>query len=288
MKICWDMLEGLYLTKQSNLKKGTVIYIERLACKKCGEVYLTKKCRPSNFCSRTCVLQSEEMKQKISKTLKELYRNSGNHPMFGKLHSEKTKQQMKENHIDVSGKSNPNWQDDVTNLGIPLYDTYAVQISYVEEVRRDPKTPDWFQVKCAYCGKWYMPTRNSVNNRIGVLEGRNHGEARFYCSENCKLACPIYHQKKWPKDFKHATSREVDPQLRQMVLERDNWTCQICGKTVDEVELHCHHMDPAAQNPMFQNDMDGCITLCKECHGWVHTQYGCRYIDLRCDRGEKT
>jgi uracil-DNA glycosylase family 4 len=96
-------------------------------------------------------------------------------------------------------------------------------------------------------------------------------------------ACPIYGQIEHPKGFKYASSREVDPHLRQMVFERDNWTCQICGKTIDEAQLHCHHMDPATQNPMFQNDMDSCITLCKDCHDWVHSQYGCRYIDLRCE-----
>lgn len=44
-------------------------------------------------------------------------------------------------------------------------------------------------------------------------------------------------------------------------------------------------MDPAAQNPMFQNDADSCITLCKDCHKFIHKQIGCRYIDLRCKKG---
>jgi hypothetical protein len=86
----------------------------------------------------------------------------------------------------------------------------------------------------------------------------NNGECRLYCSENCKQACPTYWQQKYPKGFKHVTSREVNPYLRQMVLERDNWTCQICGKTSKEAQLHVHHMDPVAQNPMFTSYGSGC------------------------------
>jgi hypothetical protein len=116
------------------------------------------------------------------------------------------------------------------------------------------------EAKCVYCGKWFVPTYRAVRNRIMATIHLNNGECRLYCSENCKQACPTY------------------------VLERDNWTCQICGKTSKEAQLHVHHMDPVAQNPMFQNDMDSCITLCKCCHTFVHKQRGCRYIDLRCNR----
>lgn len=37
-----------------------------------------------------------------------------------------------------------------------------------------------------------------------------------------------------------------------------------------------------AQNKMLANDPDSCITLCKSCHKFVHSQEGCRYIDLTC------
>jgi hypothetical protein len=76
----------------------------------------------------------------------------------------------------------------------------------------------------------------------------NLGEGRLYCSEACKQACPIYKQLLYPKGFKAATSREVQPELRQMVLARDNYICQRCDKTKDElseegIALHCHHLE---------------------------------------------
>ena len=253
MRICWDNLEGVYLTKNGYFIKGQDTYIYKEFCIKCGEPYLTIKSKQSIFCGHSCAISGKRVGK--------------NHPMYG----------SKQN-----GIYNYNYKGGVTGTNIPLYDTFAHKMSYAEEVMAVYENGlKVLQVKCAYCGKWFIPKTISVQSRIKALNGAVLGEARLYCSENCKQVCPIYYQKEWPKDFKHATSREVDPQLRQMVLERDNWTCKICGKTVDEAEIHCHHMDPAAQNPMFQNDMDSCVALCKGCHCWVHSQYGCRYVDLR-------
>lgn len=49
---------------------------------------------------------SEETKQKISEARKERYYGE-NHPMYGKHHSEETKKKMSENHADFSGKNHP-------------------------------------------------------------------------------------------------------------------------------------------------------------------------------------
>ena len=115
-----------------------------------------------------------------------------------------------------------------------------------------------------------------------VIKGKlDNGEARFYCSQSCKSNCPIYNQKKYPKGFKKATSREVQPELRQLVFERDNWTCIKCGATSN---LHCHHMEGIKHNPIESCDIDMCITLCKSCHKEVHKQKDCRYTDLRCKK----
>ena len=137
------------------------------------------------------------------------------------------------------------------------------------------------QVKCTYCGKWYVPTTDSVQKRIKALDGRGTGENRFYCSSNCKAACSIYRQVKYPKGFKPSTSREVQPELRQLVFERDSYTCQKCNKS--DVEIHCHHIDPVSQNPIESADMDNCITLCKSCHKEVHKQSGCSLQELKCE-----
>ncbi len=69
-------------------------------------------------------------------------------------------------------------------------------------------------------------------------------------------------------------------QLRKLVLEYDGYQCVRCGKSVDEAELHCHHIDPVKNNPIESADVDNCITLCIYHHKETHQQKGCGYKDL--------
>ncbi len=167
-----------------------------------------------------------------------------------------------------------------------LFATYAHQLLFVVE---DPKEDDngYLLTRCTYCYRYFHPTNQMVNTRSKSIKNYGNGngkvgECRLYCSDGCKDACSIYHQRKYPKGFKPATSREVDPLIRKMCLARDNYTCQKCEKTIDEIELHAHHIEGATQMPMLSNDIDNVITFCKPCHKWIHMLNGCRYVDLRC------
>ena len=131
-------------------------------------------------------------------------------------------------------------------------------------------------VKCKYCNKWFTPTNSEVKSYF--QQGTS-----LYCSNGCKKSCPTYGVHKYERGFRQNTSREVQPELRKLVLERDNWTCQKCGANKDDditVTLHCHHIDPVKNNPIESADMDNCVTLCKACHKEVHKQKGCRTSDL--------
>lgn len=167
-----------------------------------------------------------------------------------------------------------------------LFETYSEQLEIFEEIQHCSQNNELLEVKCAYCGKWAKPTNQQVQNRLRAFNSTIQGENRFYCSENCKQACPIFNQNKYPKGFKQATSREVVPLLRQLVLKRDNYTCQKCGAITETAQLHVHHIIPYAQNKMQANDPDSCITLCKSCHKKVHSENGCRYVDLKCWNNE--
>lgn len=137
------------------------------------------------------------------------------------------------------------------------------------------------EVKCRYCGKYFIPNSLQVISRVQALNSTSLGDAFLYCSDNCKKVCPVYRRHKFPKVSKHTTSREVDSLIRQMCFELDNWECQKCGEKVKDVILHCHHILGYAQNPGLGNDIDNVITLCKKCHKEVHTRIGCRYVDLQ-------
>ncbi len=152
---------------------------------------------------------------------------------------------------------------------------YVQKLTQFEEIKGN-------QVKCKYCGKWMTPTNQQVQTR---LYGINNNDTRYiYCSDECKQECPVFGQVLYPKGFKSATSREVNPYLRQLVLARDNYTCQKCNKdqTKLTVGLHCHHIIPHINSPIETNDPDNCITLCKDCHKLVHKLPDCGYNELKC------
>lgn len=136
--------------------------------------------------------------------------------------------------------------------------------------------------KCAYCGDWFAPGRNALRNRIYAIENINGGN-QLYCSDNCKKACPVFN--KMFHLSKKTYTREVQPELRQIVLKRDNYTCQKCGATKNKGKypLHCHHIDPVINNPIESADVDNCITLCKICHIQAHKLPGCGNYELRCN-----
>ena len=51
---------------------------------------------------------------------------------------------------------------------------------------------------------------------------------------------------------------------RKSVFERDNYTCQICGKRGNK--LNAHHISEWANYEDLRFDINNGITLCKECH----------------------
>ncbi len=271
MKICWDTIEGIYLTKYGNFNKNGTIYVEMPSCGVCGEPYLTVKYRQSNYCSHSCSLTGE------------------NHPQYGKKFSKEWRNKLSTSakHRFSDNNNNPNYKGGVEKLGLPLFNTFSPQIDFAENTKFIYVDKlKLLQIKCIYCGRWFIPTIISVRNRIIALNkdaaGRTCGEGRFYCTDRCKEACPTFRMRKYHKGFKKGSSREVQPELRKMVFERDNYICQSCGKSANEIQINCHHIYPVAIEPIESADIDNCITLCIECHKRVHRLSGCNYHELWC------
>ena len=182
-------------------------------------------------------------------------------------------------HRTHTGEDSPTWRGGGEKV---WYNTYAPQLEFCEEVRRCPDDPDYLEVKCTYCGKWIMPTKNEVSNRVQCIKRSDGSEKRFYCpGDGCRSQCSIYYQNLFPKGYKPATSREVQPELRQLCFLRDDYTCQRCGS---KDNLHCHHIEGININPLESADIDLTVTVCKDCHKWIHKQKDCRYIDLQCKK----
>ena len=274
MKICWDNLENIKYDKKGDFwYKGndkTNRYMERI-CICCKEEFLGVK--EQRFCDRKCANTKEF------------------NPQYNKSPSKETRQKLSiisKNRVYTKASIETREKQSISHKGqkpaiwaggpyICYYNAYINQISFVEEVRRAPDDENILEVRCKYCGKWLKPTKNQMGNRIKSL---NYNDGRyFYCSNECKNACPVYRKHKFQNGFTgdQNSSREVQPELRKLVLKRDDYTCQKCGLNSNEqcVILHCHHINPVILDPLESADIDNCITLCVDCHHEAHQKDGC-------------
>jgi len=161
MKICWDNLEKIYLTKKGNLKHGSSILYEKI-CANCKIEFLGGK--DQNCCSLKCA-------------------NSGKfHPNYNKITSKEVIEKIKNS---ISKEKHYNWKGGISSTKLSWYDTYASKISWIEEVRRAPDNENILEVRCKYCGKWFKPLHYQVSHRKSALD-RVGAESYFYCSEECK------------------------------------------------------------------------------------------------------
>ncbi|MBU0958536.1 MAG: hypothetical protein KKB31_01195, partial [Nanoarchaeota archaeon] len=132
------------------------------------------------------------------------------------------------------------------------------------------------------CDNWFSPTRRETEARIAAIYDRTKGENRFYCSEECKQSCSIFGQQMYPKGFiPEHYKRSSQKEWSEMVKERDNYTCIKCGRK--DLPLVAHHIEGLNVNPIESADIDLGITFCSECDKLVHSEIGCRPIDLRRD-----
>jgi len=57
------------------------------------------------------------------------------------------------------------------------------------------------------------------------------------------------------------------------IYARDNYTCQRCGAPKKEPKsLHAHHLKPWGDEPALRFEKSNVITLCRNCHTWVHSK----------------
>ena len=263
MKFCWDNIENIIFTKNGNffdtVKNRTYHYME--SCKQCKNPFLCISGNKNEYCCGSCSKK-------------------------GKKHTEKTKKLISKN---VTGVKSSNWKGGYSKRGIPAYDTYFHQLEWCEEVRRNKEDPNVLEVRCFKCDKWYIPKLNSVNQRIQCLKGNYKGESKFYCSDQCKNSCSIYGKNSdflMKQDAIRAgrlswleLGRVMQPELRSMVLERDEHKCVKCGS---KENLQCHHILPVSVEPLLSADIDNCITLCYTCHKKIHQEIdGCVYPQLK-------
>lgn len=173
--------------------------------------------------------------------------------------------------LRTAGNLNNFWKGGVIQHNLPLYDTYAPQLNYAEEVRPfiNKDNIKLLGVKCTKCNKWFIPKRSAVITRISALVGRDSGrnrECRFYCSEECKNVCGIYRKRINcdinTKQKEYSYTQEELQIWSQEVMTRANYACEICGEPVE----HAHHIQPKKLEPGLALDPENGVALCRNCH----------------------
>lgn len=108
----------------------------------------------------------------------------------------------------------------------------------------------------------------TCGNQFDAVDHRNS-----FCSDKCVLewrtgeTSPVW---KGGKSLvrKRAQAKGDLAKWRNAVYQRDNYTCQDCGKS--GVEIHAHHIKPFADNLDLALDVSNGITLCVGCHEKIH------------------
>ena len=157
--------------------------------------------------------------------------------------------------------------------GLAAHETYAERLwaDNVEPIEVEGvKT---IKVKCVSCGKYFVPLLSSVIHRVRYLEGKETCESRFYCSDGCRAACPVFGQYKYPKghtsDFEY--TNEEYRIWREEVFTRAGNVCEYCGEPATDA----HHIRPKSLEPFFALDPDNGVACCEKCHYKHGHSYEC-------------
>lgn len=132
--------------------------------------------------------------------------------------------------------------------------------------------PMWYDECYSYLGKKeaeefidflkvYMSTSATREELLSMM---NYKPARIMF--NCvALDAEQQIEKQQPKKIRNSIEYK---EWREAVFNRDNYTCQNCGKKGGK--LNAHHIKPFKDYPGLRLDTDNGITLCINCHKAVH------------------
>ena len=115
------------------------------------------------------------------------------------------------------------------------------------------------------CGCWRSEYASAWIKANGHKFKRPTGKDHFW-----------YNPQLTDEDRKSRRTSKFNTEWRNDVLFRDDCTCQRCS--VQEGELHAHHIIPWSSNKDLRFDVNNGITLCASCHFKYHGQY--RILDV--------
>lgn len=133
------------------------------------------------------------------------------------------------------------------------------------ECANELKRRDIVETQCCICGKPLIRRASRLKIRPNPV-----------CSKSCHQV--LRHRIKFDPTISEAirqTDRNYDPRNRQFVqkvMERDDYTCQICGQRGGDLAVH--HLNGYHWDIEHRFDTENGITLCEKHHKDFHKQYG--------------
>lgn len=123
---------------------------------------------------------------------------------------------------------------------------------------------------CSLCGEEFKLCKSEYDVR------KNNKSDMIFCSNKCyhehNTGENVYNWNPETNELYRIRHSRNYLDWRNLIYERDNYTCQACGKK--GCRLNAHHINGFANNINLRLNIDNGITLCKGCHQEYHTIYG--------------
>lgn len=102
-----------------------------------------------------------------------------------------------------------------------------------------------------------IQSRDASDSKVGRFDGNKNPAWRGGVTPERQR---LYKQGRWVEIVKH-------------IYRRDRYTCQRCNSPGKGArKLHAHHIKSWADHPDLRFDASNLITLCRQCHEWVHSK----------------
>ncbi|MFA5843220.1 MAG: HNH endonuclease [Coriobacteriia bacterium] len=158
----------------------------------------------------------------------------------------------------VRDRMKPCWEIDFCPFG-PLVEEYPLLPWTVEPVKstHEELTQRIEEFSCDSCGRgddveaWVIDGwRGDIERLAPATEPETI--PRVFLTASCKVfghMCPVYFlaEKHTETDNIRSNTRHVPPALAIRVARRDNYACQICGKTLLDKDIEFDHIIPLAR-----------------------------------------
>lgn len=287
MRICWDNLENVYLSRRGEFRQNAKISARTLyikVCEECGEEYLGMK-KTSRYCSNSCVRKNKTHTNFTRKKMS-ISKIGYNNPNFGKAMPEEIKVKIGKANTGKIKSEKCKLKIGEANRGRIVSTETRQKISAANTGRVKSKE-ECIKLSIANTGKSHSAeTKRKISlAKKGKFTGKDSPNYGKKASDKTRLKLsklrkgkrlgsknPAWNPKLTDEDRAHKRISQEYKDWRQNVYKRDRFTCKNCGNNT--CVLHAHHIKNYKDNTELRYDIDNGVTLCSKCHIEFHKLFG--------------